>query len=275
MSEASKKIVVSGAFDDIRSHHVRFLQEAAKLGDVHVLLQPDTSVESLTGRTPKFSAAERTYFLQALRYVKGVISPDVLATPDALPETPGVHANIWADTQGVFNEARRRFCREHGLDYYVVTPGQMNGFPETPANTLAPGRKKVIVTGSYDWFHSGHVRFFEEAAAYGDLYVVVGHDANIRLLKGRQHPLLPQRERQYMAGSIRFVARALISTGSGWLDAEPEIERLQPDIYIVNEDGDKGGKREYCQNKGIEYVVLKRRPAPGLAGRSSTELRGF
>jgi len=63
------------------------------------------------------------------------------------------------------------------------------------------------------------------------------------------------------------VKQALISSGEGWLDADPEIRRLQPDIYAVNEDGDKGGKRQ--------YLVLKRAPAPGLPHRSSTNLRGF
>jgi hypothetical protein len=43
----------------------------------------------------------------------------------------------------------------------------------------------------------------------------------------------------------------------------------------VNEDGDRGGKREYCAKLGIEYLVLKRTPAPGLAPRTSTHLRGF
>jgi cytidyltransferase-like protein len=136
-------------------------------------------------------------------------------------------------------------------------------------------RKKVMVTGCYDFFHSGHIRFFEEVSAYGELYVVVGHDANIRLLKGEGHPLLSQEERRYVAGTIRYVTEALISSGDGWLDAEPEIQRIKPNIYAVNEDGDRGGKRQYCEQHGIEYLVLKRRPAPGLPPRTSTELRGF
>jgi glycerol-3-phosphate cytidylyltransferase-like family protein len=119
------------------------------------------------------------------------------------------------------------------------------------------------------------VRFFEEVSTYGDLYVIVGHDANIRLLKGEGHPLLSQEERRYVAGSIRYVTQALVSSGDGWLDAEPEIQQLKPDIYAVNEEGDRGGKREFCQKHGIEYLVLKRIPAPGLPTRSSTELRGF
>ena len=145
--------------------------------------------------------------------------------------------------------------------------------PEQPGS--ASGRKKVLVTGCYDWVHSGHVRFFEEVSAYGDLYVVVGHDANIRLLKGPGHPLFPQEERRYVVGAIRHVTQALIATGDGWVDADPEIRRLKPDIYAVNEDGDRGGKREYCAELGIEYLVLKRAPAPGLLPRTSTDLRGF
>jgi hypothetical protein len=78
-----------------------------------------------------------------------------------------------------------------------------------------------------------------------------------------------------MAGAIRHVTQALVSTGDGWLDAEPEIRMLKPDIYAVNEDGDRGGKREYCSRVGLEYLVLKRVPAPGLPQRSSTHLRGF
>ena len=42
-----------------------------------------------------------------------------------------------------------------------------------------------------------------------------------------------------MVGSIRYVKQALISSGEGWLDADPEIRRLKPDIYAVNEDGDQ------------------------------------
>ena len=87
--------------------------------------------------------------------------------------------------------------------------------------------------------------------------------------------MFPEDERKYMAGSIRFVKQALISSGDGWLDAEPEIKRLKPDGYVVNEDGDKDVKRQYCERHGIEYIVLKREPKPGLKRRTSTDLRGF
>jgi len=299
-----KHIVVSGAFDDIRSRHLHFLEEAAKLGDLTVLLWPDRAIQRITGQPPKFPEAERLYFLNAVRYVSAVRLVNDPVQPDFLPDVPGFRPDIWAVGDCRANAAKQAHAAARGIEYCVLGGDQMQGFPDPtevpltrPSDTLSPtggegrgegefgtrkqtrlvvkGRKKVVATGCYDWFHSGHVRFFEEVSAYGDLYVIIGHDANIRLLKGEGHPLLPQEERRYLVGSIRFVKQALISSGNGWLDADPEIQRLKPDIYAVNEDGDRGGKREYCAKHGIEYLVLKRTPAPGLPPRSSTDLRGF
>jgi cytidyltransferase-like protein len=270
---SQKQIIVSGGFDDIKSRDLRFLEEASKLGELSVLLWPDAALQKLTGTMPKFPLAERLYFLNAVRYVSRVVEADGAASFNALPKN--LKADIWADCESTANSARKKFAGENKIAYRVFKPDELQGFPEPPPTPSAPGRKKIVATGCYDWFHSGHVRFCEEVSAHGDLYVIVGHDANIRLLKGEGHPLLLEAERRYVVGSIKFVKQALVSSGDGWLDADPEIKKLQPDIYAVNEDGDKGGKREYCQKLGIEYLVLKRTPAPGLPKRSSTDLRGF
>lgn len=270
----AKQVVVSGGFDDIRSRDLRFLDEAARLGKLTVLLWNDQAVEQFTGVPPRFPLAERNYVLNAIRYIGSVI-PVGAATPDSLPEISGVRPDIWADIETCANARREKFCRDKDILYRVFKDDELAGFPESPAMPSPQGRKKVVATGCYDWFHSGHVRFCEEVSAYGDLYIIVGHDQNVRLLKGEGHPLLPQDERRYAVGSIKYVKQALISSGEGWLDADPEIRRLKPDIYAVNEDGDQGGKREYCRKLGIEYLVLKRTPAPGLLKRSSTDLRGF
>lgn len=270
-----RRVIVSGGFDDIRSRDLRFLEEAAKLGELTVLLWPDETLRRETGAEPKFPLAERLYFLNAVRYVTRVVPATALADIHALPGFEGPAPEIWADEETCQDEARREFCLRNGLRYHLLGRDQLGGFPEPSPIPSPPGRKRVVATGCYDWFHSGHVRFTEEASAHGDLHLIVGHDANIRLLKGPGHPLLPEAERRYVAGSIKYVKQALISTGEGWLDADPEIKRIKADAYIVNEDGDKGGKREYCAENGIEYIVLKRAPAPGLPRRSSTDLRGF
>ncbi len=269
-------VAVSGAFEELRSKDVRFLEEAARFGDLTIHLWSDERVQRRFGRAPKFLEAERLYFLRALRFVTHAKLLPHEAEETAPLMDPAAKPEIWV-ARGSSNAYCRRVCDSVGMQYRVLDEDQLQGWPYSlPATAPAANtRKKVLVTGCYDWFHSGHIRFFEEVSAYGDVYVVVGHDANIRLLKGEGHPMFTQEERRYLVGSVRYVKQALISSGNGWLDAEPEIERLKPDIYAVNEDGDRGGKREYCCQRGIEYLVLNRTPAPGLPQRTSTNLRGF
>jgi cytidyltransferase-like protein len=277
MNGARKRAVVTGGFDDLRSRDLRFLEEASRFGDLIVLLWPDEAIQRLTGKPPEFPQEERLYFLRAVCYVNRVELVSGQIEENTLPDLAGFRPEIWVVDPSRNNPAKQTFAASAGLEFRVADDKQLRTFPPAPAPQPAAsaGRKKVLVTGCYDWFHSGHVRFFEEVSAYGDLYVCVGHDANIRLLKGEGRPLFPQDERRYMAGSIRFVTQALITSGDGWLDAEPEIQAIRPDIYAVNEDGDVPEKREYCRKRGIEYLVLKRAPAPGLPARSSTDLRGF
>jgi cytidyltransferase-like protein len=272
-----EQVVVTGTFDDLHAQQVRFLEEASKLGDLTVLLWSDELVSRFTSRPPKFPEAERRYCLEAVRFVKAIQPVYRQASIEALPEIAGLKPDAWVMRQAEHSTARIAFCGSHGLEYQAISDDQLASFPKASSGPVEtpPGHKKIVVTGCFDWFHSGHVRFCEEVSGHGDLYVIVGSDANVRLLKGEGHPLFSQEQRRYVAGSMRFVKQALVSTGSGWLDADPEIRRLKPDIFAVNEDGDKGGKREYCEKLGVEYLVLKRTPAPGLPGRTSTELRGF
>ncbi|MDR3572329.1 MAG: adenylyltransferase/cytidyltransferase family protein [Anaerolineaceae bacterium] len=271
-----KRIAVSGSFDDLRSRQVRFLEEASHLGQLEVLLWSDSVTQILQGQPPKFPLEERRYVLESLRFVSQVRPVERLESQDVLPEVLERLPNVWAVLEDT--PAKRDFCSRLGIEYRLMGDAQLAGFPLSVVSTRKTARrrpKKVLVTGCYDWLHSGHVRFFEEVSQIGDLYVVVGHDQNVRLLKGEGHPLFGQDERRYMVGAIRFVKEALISSGHGWMDAEPEIDLIRPDIYAVNEDGDNSEKRAFCAEHGLEYVVLKRLPKEGLPRRESTHLRGF
>ena len=273
----AKTVVVCGGFDDFKSQHVRFLEEASKLGDVHVLLWSDETVRALEGHPPHFPQEERLYLLQTDRYVKEVRLVTGQVDCDSIPKVDEINPEIWVVEEESDNLRKRAYADSHGVEYRVFKKHNLKGFPVLPFDPRGERspRKRVIVTGCYDWFHSGHVRFFEEVSELGDLYVVVGHDANLKLLKGEGHPLFSQEERRYMVQSVRFVTHALISSGQGWMDAEPEVAVIKPDIYAVNEDGDVPEKRAFCEQHGIQYVVLKRIPKEGLPKRQSTNLRGF
>jgi len=237
------KNVISASFDDFGARDVRLIDEASRLAgkpiDVH--LWTDGTVTRATGKPPKFMFAERRYVVQSVKFVRHVVP--------------------WNEPQIVLPE---------------IPAASLETFPDAPAcpDDPASEKKKVVVTGCFDWLHSGHVRFFEEASALGDLYVVVGHDANVAQLKSRA-PMFDQNVRRYMVSAIRFVKLAIVSSGDGWLDAEPEFARIRPNIYVVNADGDRPEKRALCERMGMEYRVLTRAPKPGLPRRESTRLRGF
>jgi cytidyltransferase-like protein len=133
-------------------------------------------------------------------------------------------------------------------------------------------KKKVLVSGCFDLLHAGHIAFFREASTYGDLYVSVGSDENLRLLKGKT-PMFSQEERVYIVKSIRSVKDAFVGSGAGLLDFEPELRRIQPDRFVVNGDGHSPEKEALCRRHGVEYIVLERVPEPGLPARSSSETK--
>jgi cytidyltransferase-like protein len=133
-------------------------------------------------------------------------------------------------------------------------------------------KKKVFVSGCFDMLHSGHVRFLEEAAGYGAVYVGLGSDETIRDLKGRT-PVNTQSERKYLLEALRHVKACHVNSGSGILDFLAEFKRVSPDILIVNEDGNTPAKARLCRQMGVKYVVLKRLPQANLPARSTTSLR--
>ena len=270
---AVTRVVVQAGLDDLRSDDVRFLEEAAKLGPLHVRIPSDELVVGLTGSAPKFPVAERLFLADSLRWAS---SAEVVEHPiSAVLHHLGAEGAALAVRGEDHDPALQASADYAKVAYHVISPEDRAGFPIIEPAPLPEGAPTVIVTGCFDWLHSGHIRFFMDAAQHGALYVVIGSDRNVALLKGEGHPLQGEDERRYMVGSMRPVYRCLVSTGSGWMDAEPEIDDIKPTYYVVNEDGDKPEKREFCAAHRLEYLVLERVPHEGLPARSSTDLRGF
>ncbi len=133
---------------------------------------------------------------------------------------------------------------------------------------------KVFVSGCFDVLHSGHVRFFEEAAQYGDLYVSIGSDNTVFELKHRP-TLYNELERLYMVSALKYVHQAFIAQGHGKLDFLQELKTIRPDIFFVNSDGDSVEKRNAVEALGIRYIVSRRIPKDTLPIRSTTAIRNI
>ena len=84
--------LVTGSFDDLRSRHIRFLDEAAQHGeDLQVLLWSDAAVRGVTGSDPKFPEAERKYLLESLRAVDGVTLVNEVDNGEEFPADYSTH----------------------------------------------------------------------------------------------------------------------------------------------------------------------------------------
>ena len=144
-------------------------------------------------------------------------------------------------------------------------------FGDSMINDKQQMKKKVFVSGCYDLLHSGHVEFFQQASRYGDLYVGIGSDATYLEYKHRK-PMFPQEERLFMVKNIKAVKDAYINEGSGVIDFLPTLDKVKPDVFVVNAEGGSDEKRRICKERGIEYVELQRTPHAGLKARSSSDL---
>ena len=96
------------------------------------------------------------------------------------------------------------------------------------------GRKIVLANGCFDFFHVGHIRYLAGAKALGDcLIVAVNSDEQVRKLKGRNRPLMPERERAEIISALKFVDYVKIF-------AEPTVEELiraiRPDFHAKGTD---------------------------------------
>ena len=130
--------------------------------------------------------------------------------------------------------------------------------------------RKILVTGFFDLMNSGHVAFLKEAAGYGDLYVGVGSDRTFEELKGRK-AVCSEQERLYMVKAVRHVKDAFINPGSGILDFVEVMDRVKPDVFVVNSAGGNEAKRQLCAERGIRFLSIGANGAVSADATSATE----
>lgn len=93
--------------------------------------------------------------------------------------------------------------------------------------------KKVLIFGTFDGIHEGHLSLFKQAKKCGDyLIVVVGRDENIKKIKGR-YPLKNEQERLLNVQKQEMVDEAVLG---GLFDPYEIISRINPDIIGLGYD---------------------------------------
>ena len=93
--------------------------------------------------------------------------------------------------------------------------------------------KKVLVFGTFDLLHPGHLNLFKEARSLGDhLTVVVARDKTVKEVKGR-FPDMSESERLSHVSGSAFVDSAVLGSNS---DKYKVIEEISPDVICLGYD---------------------------------------
>jgi D-beta-D-heptose 7-phosphate kinase/D-beta-D-heptose 1-phosphate adenosyltransferase len=96
------------------------------------------------------------------------------------------------------------------------------------------GRRIVFTNGCFDLLHVGHMRYLQQARAFGDLLVVaLNDDASVLRLKGEQRPLIPQAERASVLAALACVDYVTVFSEDTPLEL---IRILRPDVLVKGGD---------------------------------------
>lgn len=116
---------------------------------------------------------------------------------------------------------------------------------------------KVIVNGTFDILHIGHLRMLEFAKNIPNSYVLVliDSDERVKELKGPDRPINSVEERKEMLEALKFVDEVQIfSSDEELIDS---IKKYDPDIMVKGSDylGKPIIGKEFCkQMRYYNYV---------------------
>jgi rfaE bifunctional protein nucleotidyltransferase chain/domain len=118
------------------------------------------------------------------------------------------------------------------------------------------GARIVLANGCFDILHVGHVRYLEGAKALGDLLVVaINSDEQVRTLKGKGRPLIPEHERAEIIASLRVVDFVTIFPEA---DVGALLRALRPDIHAKGTDYtvDSVPERDVVRSYGGRVMIV-------------------
>lgn len=135
------------------------------------------------------------------------------------------------------------------------------------------GKTVVAAGGCFDILHAGHVMYLEEAAAMGDvLIVLLNSDTSIKSNKGDARPINSQINRAMVLSGLECVKYIVIFEEKTPCEI---IGKIKPDVFVKGEEYRKvlipeseivnkyGGQIKYvnmldnCSTTNVIYQILK------------------
>ncbi len=118
-----------------------------------------------------------------------------------------------------------------------------------------PKVRRVLVGGTFDILHSGHIYYLNEASKLGLVYAVVARDSTVRKIKGRE-PINDELSRLEVLSSLKYVYRAMLGSEE---DILKSVEVVRPDVILLGPDQpiNEGLLINHALKLGINTEVLR------------------
>jgi len=126
-----------------------------------------------------------------------------------------------------------------------------------------PDKKIVFCSGCFDILQSGHAVFLNQCKTFGEILVVgIGRDITVQKIKGPDRPVNPENNRLYLIAAMQDVDYVVLNDdkiGEGKIDFYDKIDRLRPDVFVLNDDDNAiEDKKALCNVYGIKFELIPR-----------------
>lgn len=123
-------------------------------------------------------------------------------------------------------------------------------------------RVVVYTSGTFDMFHSNHLKMIEYAAGLGDT-LIVGVSTDELVCSYKKAPIIPFEERMTIIKALKYPD---IVIPQRTLDHTELVRKLNIDVFVVGDDWT--GKYDYLRDLGVTVFYF-----PYGDGLSSTNIK--
>lgn len=129
------------------------------------------------------------------------------------------------------------------------------------------GKKIIFTNGCFDLLHLGHIRYLKEAKRLGDILIVgLNSDNSVRSLKGKDRPLVKEKDRAEILSALEAVDYIV-----NFNESTPNnlIDKIIPNVLVKGGDWKKEEVvgRDTVEAHGGEVVIV-----PEVKGYSTSAL---
>ncbi|MEL9990950.1 MAG: DUF357 domain-containing protein [Thermoproteus sp.] len=118
--------------------------------------------------------------------------------------------------------------------------------------------RKVLIAGTFELLHPGHISYMEQAWRLGRVVAVVSRDVNAARIKSRS-VVVPAENRVKVVSSVYYVHKARLGYEDDMLRV---VEEERPDVILLgaNQPFDEKSLYEKLRRRGIEAQILRADP---------------